>query len=60
MIGFAVDIFFIAAVMHDAGVLRAMAQIKGMTQLVDGLFYNSIDVLWGDVQPRTPLVQPKR
>jgi len=46
--------------MHDAGVFRAMAQIKGMTQLVDGFFYDSIDVLWGYVQPWMPLIQPKR
>ena len=46
--------------MHNAGVLRAMAQIEGVTQLVDGLFYDSIDVLGGDVDPRTPLIQPER
>jgi hypothetical protein len=43
LIGFAVHIFFVATVMHDAGMLRAMTQIESVTQLVNGLLDDALN-----------------
>ena len=45
--------------MHDAGVLRAMAQIAGVPQFVNGFFDDSVHVLGRDIHARPAFVEPK-
>ena len=54
--GLAVDILFIAAIVHDAGMLRAVAQVKRVTQFVDGFLDDSVDVFLRDVHRGTAFI----
>jgi hypothetical protein len=38
LIRFAVDVTFIAAIMHQTGIFPAMTQFEGVAQLVNGFF----------------------
>ena len=58
LIRFAIDITLIAAVMHQTGMFPTMAQLKGMTQLMDGLLDNAAEKRFLRVQGIVSLIKP--